>query len=152
MNPVSPEMLQIALAIVASYAAFGDKLVKLLQDWRKERIRPSNAASLYFRDLADALTKINAELREKRVPRIDGTRLNVLLQSFEKKTGASKSKDIPPTLADLLRIAANAAKTLDAWALDRINLDEAHKSQLLASIERAAGTCSALATLRKEEA
>ena len=39
MNPLSPEMLQIALAIVASYAAFGDKLVKLLQDWRKERIR-----------------------------------------------------------------------------------------------------------------
>jgi len=41
---------------------------------------------------------------------------------------------------------------VQAWALDRITLDEAHKSQLLASIERAAGTCSALATLQKEEA
>jgi len=152
MNPFSPEMLPMVTALLASYAAFGDKLVTLLQDWRKERIRPSNAASLYFHDVAEALTKINEELQEKRVPRIDGTRLNELLQSFEKKTAASKSKYIPPTLADSLNNAAKAAKTLDAWALDRINLDEAHKSQLLASIERAAGTCSALATLLKEEA
>jgi hypothetical protein len=114
------------------------------RSWRanalSETVKVSDAeertptASLCFRDPGEALTKINAELRENRVPRIDGTRLNVLLQSFEKKTAASKSKDIAPTLADSLRNAANAAKTLDAWALDRINLDEAHKSQLLASI------------------
>ena len=141
-----------ALAFLAGYAAFGEKLVKLLQDWKKARVQPDNIASSYFRELGDALSKVQAELAKKKVPRIDGTRLNTLLQSFAKKTSKVRGEKVPQSLERTLTAAAAAAKLLDAWALDRIKLDEAPRARLLADIERAAGKCLALAALLKSDA
>jgi hypothetical protein len=141
-----------ALAFLAGYGAFGDKLVELLKYWREARTQPDNVASIYFRELGDALTKVSSELAQKKVPRIDGTRLNVLLQSFSEKTSKVTGAKVDPSLQVAVTAAADAAKLLDAWALDRIQLPEAPRAQLLADIERAAGQCLALAALLRREA
>jgi hypothetical protein len=140
------------LLFLAGYAAFGDKLVKLLQDWKEARVQPDNIASGYFRELGDALSKVHAELAKKEVPRIDGTRLNTLLQSFSQKTAKVRGKKVPPSLQRTLTEAAAGAKLLDAWALDRIKLGKAQRTRLLEDLERAAGNCLALAALLKSDA
>jgi hypothetical protein len=91
-------LFQATLALLATYAAFGDKLVNLLKAWKEIRAQPNNTAINYFRDLGEAFAKVHAELKEKRVPRIDGTRLNMLLQSFESKTARVKGEKITPSL------------------------------------------------------
>ena len=144
-------VFQGALAFLAGYAAFGEKLVKLLQDWKTARAQPDNVASSYFLELGDALAKVHAELARKKVPRIDGTRSNMLLRSFEEKTSKVRGEKVSPSLQGTLIAAANAAKLLDAWALDRIQLDEAQRAKLLADIERAAGKSLALAALLKSD-
>ena len=141
-----------ALLFLTGYAAFGDKLVKLLQDWKEARVQPDNIASGYFRELGDAISKVHAELAKKEVPRIDGTRLNTLLQSFSQKTAKVRGKKVPPSLQRTLTEAAAGAKLLDAWALDRIKLDKAQRTRLLEDLERAAGNCLALAALLKSDA
>jgi hypothetical protein len=138
-----------ALASLAGYSAFGDKLVKLLKDWREARVQPDNIASAYFRELGDALSKIHAELAKKQIPRIDGTRLNTLLQSFSEKTSKVRGEKVPSSLKGTVSAAAGAAKLLDAWTLDRIELHETQRARLLEDIERAAGKCLALAALLK---
>ena len=145
-------IFQGAMAFLAGYAAFGDKLVKLLQDWKKIRVQPDNIASSYFRELGDALTKVHSELARKEVPRIDGTRLNLLLQSFSAKTSKVRGEKVPPSLERTVMAAADSAKLLDAWALDRIHLNETQRGRLLADIERAAGKSLALAALLKSDA
>ena len=140
------------LLFLTGYAAFGDKLVKLLQDWKEARVQPDKIASGYFRELGDALSKVHAELAKKKVPRIDGTRLNTLLQSFAQKTAKVRGKKVPPSLRRTLAEAAAGAKLLDAWALDRIELDKAQRTRLLEDLERAAGNCLALAALLKSDA
>jgi hypothetical protein len=140
------------LLFLTGYAAFGDKLVKLLQDWKEARVQPDNIASGYFRELGDALSKVHAELAKKEVPRIDGTRLNTLLQSFSQKTAKVRGKKVPPSLQRTLTEAADGAKLLDAWALDRIKLDKRQRTRLLEDLERAAGNCLALAALLKSDA
>jgi hypothetical protein len=140
------------LLFLTGYAAFGDKLVKLLQDWKEARVQPDNIASGYFRELGDALSKVHAELAKKKIPRIDGTRLNTLLQSFSQKTAKVRGKKVPPSLQRTLTEAAAGAKLLDAWALDRIKLDKPQRTRLLEDLERAAGNCLALAALLKSDA
>jgi hypothetical protein len=136
---------------LGDYAAFGNALVELLRDWGKARVRPDKIASNYFREMGDALRKVHAELAKKKVPRIDGTRLNLLLQSFAAKTSKVRGEKVSPTFKSTLTGAANAAKLLDAWALDRIQLEEAQRVRLLAHIERAAGKSLALAALLKSD-
>ena len=119
---------------------------------RNENFRKPKEAGAYFESLGSALAKIVSELKEKRVPRIDGTHLNGLLQDFEAKTKTIKSKALPPKLNASLLGAAKAAKTLDAWALDRIQLSDEQRELLLAHLERAAGTCKTLAARFREGA
>ena len=138
---VTPEITQYTMTLLASFGAFGTALVSLLKDWRKEHLRKPNEASKYFEDLAATLTSIVHELKEKRVPRVEGTHLNGLLQDFAEETKPVSGAKIPPKLNASLLEAAKIAKTLDAWALDRIQLDDQHRLQLFANLERVAGTC-----------
>jgi hypothetical protein len=102
---ISPDQVTYVLTIIAGYAVFGDKLVNLAKTWKESRAQPSNRASDYFRALGDALEKVHAELKNKRVPRIDGTDLNVLLQSFEEKTARVRGERISPALRASLTAA-----------------------------------------------
>src|SRR5882724_6296606 len=150
--PVDPQAVTLAaIAALAGFAAFGDKLGNVLKIWKQFRAQPNNTASNYFRDLGDAFAKVHAELKESRVPRIDGNRLNTLLQSFETKTNPVRGEKITPELQSSLAAAAKGAKTLDAWILDNLQLSDAQRQQLLRSIERAAGQCMALSTLLKRD-
>jgi hypothetical protein len=143
---VTQEAVQYTMAIVASFGAFSGLLLPLVKDWREEHLRKPKEAGKYFEELAIALTDIVTELKDKRVPRINGTHLNGLLQDFAAKTKSIKSTALPPKLNASLLGAAKAAKTLDAWALDSIQLEDDQRMLLLAHLERAAGTCKTLAS------
>ena len=140
------------MALIMGFGTFGVVLVSLLKDWRKEHFRKPNEASEYFADLATTLTSVVRELKEKRVPRIDGTHLNGLLQNFAERVNPVSPAKLPPKLNASLLGAAKMAKTLDAWALDRIQLDDEQRLLLLANIERIAGTCKTLAEKLRHDA
>jgi hypothetical protein len=149
---VTPEMSQYTLSLVASFGALAGALVPFLKDWRKEHLRKPNEASKYFEDLANTLSAVVHELKKKSVPRIDGTHLNGLLQTFEEKVNPLSPAKLPSKLKGTLLGAAKAAKTLDAWALAQIQLDDKQRELLLANLERAAGTCKTLAANFREDA
>jgi hypothetical protein len=146
--PPFPDPAYVAI-ILTGFAAFGSNLANILRALKEARAQPNNRASDYFRALGDSLEKVHAELKEKRVPHINGTQLNNLLRSFEKKTAKVRGEKITPALRASLTDAAEGAKTLDAWALNRLELEETHRVQLLTNIERTAGMCMALFTLLK---
>lgn len=138
--------------LVLSFGTLAGALLPFLKDWRKEHLRKPNEASKYFEDLANTLSAVVHELKERRVPRIDGTHLNGLLQTFEEKVNPISPAKLPSKLQGTLLGAAKAAKTLDAWALDQIHLDDEQRQLLLANLERAAGTCKKLAARFRQDA
>lgn len=152
---VTQELSQMALytmGLVAGFGSLAGNLVPFLINLRKEHLRKPNEASKYFEDLADALSAVVRELKEKKVPRVDGTHLNGLLQSFAEKVKPISPSKLPPKLNASLLGAAKMAKTLDAWALDRIQLDDEQRLLLLAHLERAAGTCKTLSASLHQDA
>ena len=140
------------LVFLTAAGALSAALTKLLQDLRKERLRKNNAASKFFAEVADALAKIANELRQKRVPRIDGSYLNKRLQNFDEHTRGIHGDKMPRTAQATLLACAKAAKELDAWVLDGKELEEPQREHLFALLERTAGTCRSLSDDLREDA
>lgn len=149
---VTPEMTLYALSLATGFGSLAGQLLPFLVNLRKEHLRRPNEASRYFEDLADTLSAVVRELKEKKVPRIDGTHLNGLLQGFAEKVKPISRSKLPPKLNASLLGAAKTAKTLDAWALDRIQLEDEQRLFLLGNLERAAGTCKTLAAKLHQDA
>ena len=118
------------VVLLAGFAAFGDKLVDLLIKLRADRVRRDNIASQYFSDLSDALSKVVEGLRENRIPRIDGNRLQDLLKSFGHKTQGVSGLESPAAVKASLENALTIAKTLDGWLLMNVPSDFQERCRL----------------------
>jgi hypothetical protein len=138
--------------IMSGFAVFADKLVDLLLKLRAERIRRNDMAAEYFEALAVSMTKVVEGLRTNQIPRIDGHTLQELLHAFPERTKAVSRLESPRALKASLDQAADIANTLDGWLLMNVPSIPSEREEMLAVIERIAGTCAGIAARLKHAA
>ena len=146
MGPIS------ILVLMAGFGVFAEKLADLLLKLRAEKVRRNNLAGEYFEALAQTLSKVVGGLRANQIPRIDGHKLQEMLHAFPERTKSVSRIESPEILKKSLDQAADIAKTLDGWLLMNVPAVPGEREQMLAIVERIAGTCASIASTLKNVA
>ena len=138
------------LVLMAGFGVFAEKLADLLLKLRAEKVRRNNLAAEYFEALGLTLSRVVEGLQANQIPRIDGHKLQELLHAFPERTKSVSRIGSPKVLKTSLDQAAAIAKTLDGWLLMNVPAVLGEREQMLAIVERIAGTCAGIATTLKD--